>query len=107
MLSPTNIPLHFIQPWGQYSYAVASRSDVQPINAVKVMTMHKAKGLEFPVVLMPYLNNKRKGRGPDVFLDDSLYDADRYDGGKEEERHVYHVALTRAEKYLFLSGHER
>ena len=53
---------------------------------------------------MPYLNKKGKGRGPDVFVDESLYDSDRYTGGEEEERRVYYVALTRAEKYLFLSG---
>src|SRR5262249_41196272 len=94
----------FIQAWGQFSYAVASRSDVRPINAVKVMTIHKAKGLEFPVLFMPYLNEKRKGRGPDVFVDESLYDAKRYKGGEEEERRVSYVAPRRAEKYLFLSG---
>jgi DNA helicase-2/ATP-dependent DNA helicase PcrA len=94
----------FIRAWGQFSYAVPSRSDIQPIKAVKVMTIHKAKGLEFPVLFMPYLNKKRKGRGADVFVDESLYDSDRYAGGEEEERRVYYVALTRAEKYLFLSG---
>jgi DNA helicase-2/ATP-dependent DNA helicase PcrA len=50
------------------------------------------------------LNQKKKGRGPDVFLGENLYDSTRYKGGGEDERRVYYVALTRAEKYLFLSG---
>lgn len=94
----------FIHAWGQHSYSVEERSETLPMNRVKVMTVHKAKGLEFPVVFMPYLNRKSGGGRLDTFLDKSLFDAARYAGGEEEERRVNYVAMTRAEKHLFLSG---
>ena len=68
------------------------------------MTIHKAKGLEFPVVFIPYLNQKRKSNRARSLIDKSLFDAQRYIGNDEDDRRLYYVALTRAQKYLFLSG---
>ena len=96
----------FISAWGQRSYAVTAQAETSSVNAVKVMTIHKAKGLEFPVVFMPYLNRKQKRRMPLSFSPETLFDADRYHGNAEDERRVYYVAMTRSEKYLFLSGLE-
>ncbi len=42
---------------------------------VKLMTIHAAKGLQFPVVFIPYLNTdnlKKSGSAPHVFLDAQL-----------------------------------
>lgn len=94
----------FITAWGQRSYAVNAQADISSINAVKVMTIHKAKGLEFPVVILPYLNRKQKRRKTLSFIPEELFDAERYQGDEEDERRVYYVAMTRSEKYLFLSG---
>jgi DNA helicase II / ATP-dependent DNA helicase PcrA len=59
---------------------------------VRIMTLHKAKGLEFPVA---FLCN----------LDDSIFPSPRtvLEGGIEEERRLFYVGMTRAQKLLYLT----
>ena len=72
--------------------------DDAPQNAVRLMTVHAAKGLEFPYVFIAGLE---EGLFPHERLDDSGID-------HEEERRLFYVALTRAEKKVFLSyAHSR
>ena len=61
--------------------------------AVTLMTIHSAKGLEFPVVIMAGLE---EGLFP---LGGSSYELEDL----EEERRLFYVALTRAEKKVYLS----
>ncbi|HYC34729.1 MAG TPA: ATP-dependent DNA helicase, partial [Candidatus Paceibacterota bacterium] len=79
-------------------------------NAVQIMTIHQAKGLEFPAVFVPglnrnYLPQKKKGGLSEWhFLEGSLIaDHDRYIGDIEDERRLLYVAITRAQKFLLLS----
>jgi len=82
-------------------------------NAVQIMTIHQAKGLEFPVVVIPALNKnylpvkKRGGLGVWHFLDRSLIkEQERYEGDHdtyEDERRLFYVAITRSQKYLLLT----
>lgn len=80
-------------------------------NAVQIMTIHQAKGLEFPIVFIPGLNRnylpsqKIGGLSEWHFLDeDVIEDSQRYKGGNdEEERRLFYVAITRAQKYLHIS----
>jgi len=89
-------------------------------NAVRVLTVHNAKGLEFPAV---FLINLEDGR---VMMKDEIFYRKSGDGApykfilrteageedkdsfremlKEEEQRVLYVALTRAARYLFISG---
>ena len=60
---------------------------------VKLMTVHAAKGLEFPYVFLCGMNEG-------VFPSRKIRTADEMD----EERRLAFVALTRAEKQLFLSA---
>jgi DNA helicase-2/ATP-dependent DNA helicase PcrA len=64
------------------------------INAIKLMTVHAAKGLEFKYVFI-------------TGLEDGLFPHQRrneeIDSDKEEERRLFYVALTRARNKLFLS----
>jgi ATP-dependent helicase/nuclease subunit A len=93
------------------------------LDAVRLMTIHAAKGLEFPVVAVADL-----GRDPNTQLPDVLVDGNRVGlrlvtlGGKghtadylaikedrqraerEETLRVFHVAMTRAKERLILSG---
>ena len=63
-------------------------------NAVVLMTLHSAKGLEFPVVFMPGMED---GLFPGWR---SLDSAD----GVEEERRLCYVGITRAEECLYLTS---
>ena len=64
-------------------------------DCVKLMTIHTAKGLEFPYVFVCCLN---EGSFPSRKI--------RNIAGMEEERRVAYVALTRAERGLYLSDAE-
>jgi ATP-dependent exoDNAse (exonuclease V) beta subunit len=87
-------------------------------NFVQVMTFHKAKGLEFPVVVLAHLANEgenresvlldrargrlhlnlshRKTRGWDAAM------ADEDDRAEHEQRRMFYVALTRARDLLVI-----
>jgi DNA helicase-2/ATP-dependent DNA helicase PcrA len=62
-------------------------------NAVRLMTVHAAKGLEFPYV---FITGLEEGLFP--YGRDGESDRD-----KEEERRLMYVALTRAQKKIYLS----
>lgn len=90
-------------------------------NSVKIMTIHKAKGLEFPVVLLPdnFRNTSPRKNGKYVLVDqDSGLVFFRF-GKREpelfkwywgrtvereiaEEERVFYVAFTRAQEHLWV-----
>lgn len=65
---------------------------------VKLMTIHAAKGLEFPVVFI-------MGFTESVFPSSKTIE-NRGEGGLEEERRLCYVAITRAMERLFLMDSE-
>lgn len=82
------------------------------VNAVQIMTIHQSKGLEFPVVIIPGLNENflpganQGGTSEIHFLPDNfkqVIDELKIDEKKEDERRLLYVAITRSQKYLFLS----
>ncbi len=62
-------------------------------DAVRLMTIHSAKGLEFAYV---FITGLEEGLFPHARLSNEKIDT-------EEERRLFYVALTRAEKKVFLS----
>ena len=65
------------------------------VKGVKLMTIHQAKGLEFPYVFICGLTEG-------IFPSHRTI-RDRRKAGEEEERRLMYVAITRAEKRLFLT----
>lgn len=97
----------FIKGYGELNYEEGGVDDPTRINAVKIMTIHRAKGLQFPVVFIP---NLVQGRFPSTapsrawFIPNNLFDIERYEGSNEDERRLFYVAITRSEKYLFITA---
>lgn len=79
-------------------------------DAVQVMTVHKSKGLEFPVVYVPHLAKGhfpvRGGGGGKVPLPPGLMHHSEIEDKDKEDRCLFYVALTRAEDELVLSRAE-
>ncbi|HEY3334429.1 MAG TPA: ATP-dependent DNA helicase [Candidatus Limnocylindrales bacterium] len=84
-------------------------ADIDPeANAVAVMTVHKAKGLEFPVVYLPGLITGRFpaiGRREPLALPLELVNETLPEGDYQlqEERRLFYVGMTRARDELVLS----
>ena len=79
-------------------------------DAVHIMTIHQAKGMQWPVVFIPAMvKNKfpsKKHSGKSVWHlipKESVKGQKRFEGSEEDERRLFYVAVTRSQKYLFLT----
>ena len=73
------------------------KDEEEAVPRITLMTVHAAKGLEFPVVFI-------------VGLEENLFPSEMAieEGGIEEERRLFYVAITRAAQRLFLTwSHSR
>lgn len=91
---------------GEFLSQVALVSDIDTYeeedNALTLMTLHSAKGLEFDVVFLAGLDEG-------IFPHSRATNAQGYtsDSEMEEERRLMYVGVTRARKKLFLTHAER
>lgn len=88
---------------------LVSKTDIASYNAVNILTVHSAKGLEFPVVFLvnlteerfPTRHKKEVVSIPDPLIKEILPSGDYH---IEEERRLFYVGLTRAKDKVFLSS---
>lgn len=79
-------------------------------DAVRIMTVHQAKGMQWPVVFVPALVRNRfpaakvGGRSVwHVLPKEGVVGQERYAGTIEDERRLFYVAITRSQKFLHLT----
>ena len=96
--------------------ASGSEQTIAPIeagtDAVHLMTVHQAKGLEFTAVIVPGVVEERfpqRGQAERLQLPAELVaeEMPSRDAGLAEERRLFYVAVTRARSHLLLSYSER
>ncbi len=85
-----------------------AQAEIQDIDTVNLMTVHAAKGLEFPVVFIVNLVKARfptRNRSDKLPLPDELIKEDLPEGNEhiQEERRLFYVGCTRTRDYLFLT----
>ncbi len=126
--NPGLSPEAFLRLWKrdlEFQSRDAEASPDLSTDAVKLMTVHQAKGLEFPIVILPGLAQHPPFRGGRVFrTDDQEAGVQYYAGGgrfektysyfrslklqalksQAEEMRLFYVALTRAKEYLVFSA---
>lgn len=98
-------------------------------DVVRIMTIHKSKGLQFPVVIIPRIFGTLKDSKEDIIYDDSVIELGEKHGiiylnplktqeggwlselasvenskNLEEEKRILYVAMTRAKEELVLCG---
>ncbi len=99
----------FMNIYATQAYEEQPSDDIRTVNAIQIMTIHHAKGLEWPVVFVPALVKRRFPSsmvGRQKFwcnIPRDMFDADRYEGTEEDERRLFYVAITRAKDVLVLS----
>jgi DNA helicase II / ATP-dependent DNA helicase PcrA len=79
-------------------------------DAVRIMTIHQAKGMQWHVVFVPALLKNRfpakKPGGRNVWHllpRNGIKDQPRFEGTLEDERRLFYVAMTRSQKFLHMT----
>ncbi len=107
--------------WIDREELVVKRRTDDAADQVRVMTVHGAKGLEAPIVILPDTGDRREARPPQVLRDQhgrafwkppaagappALAEAEtaRRARARAENRRLLYVALTRAEHWLIVCG---
>ncbi|NWF53005.1 MAG: UvrD-helicase domain-containing protein [Nitrospirae bacterium] len=99
--------------------------NTEGMNAVKIMTVHAAKGLEFPIVFLPSLEEDNTPKSKSIVIDEedgSIFIAYEEDSNKrkkreifqkrkekeiEEEKRLFYVSVTRAKDFLCMLGSQK
>jgi DNA helicase-2/ATP-dependent DNA helicase PcrA len=106
--------LNFLEHVADSGYDTATEDVLRRPDLVTVSTVHKMKGLEFPVVFIVdveqgrFPKNKRKYDGwlPASAIEAALHRG-AYQSTRAEEARLFYTAMTRAERFLYVSGCEQ
>ena len=104
-----NLALHIIN-YAAGAYEGFDGETDYMIDAVDLTTVHRAKGLEWPVVFVPSMTKKRfpsmyTGSPQKWAIPRDLFDAARYEGTDADERRLFYVAITRGRDFVSVSRH--
>lgn len=105
--------LHFLDNIAKDGYDSSTEDILKNQDCVTVSTVHKMKGLEFPVVFVVDVENGRfpkqnklgkyEGKLPEELIHQAL-ESGSYRFNPDEEARLFYTALTRAERYLYVTG---
>jgi DNA helicase-2/ATP-dependent DNA helicase PcrA len=106
-----NLAIHIVN-YAQGAYEGFDGEPDYALDAVDLTTVHRAKGLEWPVVFVPSMTknrfpSSRTGKAQDWLVPRHLFAAHRYEGTDADERRLFYVAMTRARDWLSVSRHEK
>ena len=108
--------IFFLNGYASEKIDIGGLDDPTKLNTVTIQSVHKSKGLEYPVVFIPdmrtmsFPSNMRNTK-PDVFLSNRFH-LSQFTSGDIGERRLFYVGITRSEKFLFLTmsrdvGHKK
>lgn len=103
--------LNFISNIAKNNYELESLDYLTKENAVDISTIHKVKGLEYPVVFVvdlianrfPHKKATYSGKLPLALMSNAIARG-AYGTRPEDEARLFYTAITRAERCLYLSG---
>ena len=103
----------FINTYAGSSYEEPQIDEMTDTDAVQIMTVHQAKGLEWPIVFLTSIcqnifpnslvGKKLKWCG----IPDNIFDENRYEGDIEDEKRLFYVAITRPKYNLIITNYKR
>ncbi|MBI5386115.1 MAG: ATP-dependent helicase [Verrucomicrobia bacterium] len=104
---------NFLENVADSGYDTSTDDVLRRPDAVTVATVHKVKGLEFPVVFVVDVEGERfpgrrrsyEGWLPPAVIQNAL-NRGAYQGTPEEEARLFYTAITRAERFFYVSGAE-
>lgn len=106
-----NLAIHIVN-YAQGNYEGFDGEPDVELDAIELTTVHRAKGLEWPVVFIPSMTDGRFPSSRTATVQDWLVPRDRfaairYEGTDADERRLFYVALTRARDWVSISRHEK
>ncbi|HID92774.1 MAG TPA: ATP-dependent helicase [bacterium (Candidatus Stahlbacteria)] len=102
----------YMNTYASGAYEEQPSEDIRGIDAVQIMTIHQAKGLEWPIVFIPAMVDRRFpsskiGSEQNWYVPRDMFDVNRYEGEIDDERRLFYVAITRAKDIVCISYFKR
>jgi len=103
--------LNFLSNVADSGYDISNDHVLLRPDAVTISTVHKVKGLEYPVVFVVDVEQRRfpgdkrtyNGWLPAQVISNAI-GRGAYQGSTQEEARLFYTAITRAERYLYITG---
>lgn len=93
-----------------YGQSTGAEEKFVSLDAVQILTIHRSKGLQWPVVFVPQLVKnhfpapRRGGRSVwHLIPEQAVIGQARFRGSEQDERRLFYVAVTRSQKHLHMT----